>query len=246
MSNKDPAENDRDILIHPRRGRGEPMLPASCLLVPNPAEAKKAHRFLGLRQGRQGSLYHSRLTLNREGTRCVAGPALGAAAAGLVLEKLIVRGVSECIVMSCCGSFEPRLSIGDVLVPAACLSGEGVSQYYGGKDQLTVDAGLVRHLQQRLTEQQIASQTGIIWSTDAPYRERKSLLTQLHQRHGVGAVDMEFSALCAIAALRGIRLAGVFIVSDELWAEHWQPGFSNGKFLQKSHAVFKTLVATIE
>ena len=237
---------DTDFLIHPRKGRRESTLPPECLLLPNPADAKLAHQYLAGCGGQKGSLYHSQLTYTQGGKITVAGPSLGAAAAGLVLEKLIVRGVSECIVLSCCGSFDPGLFIGDILVPHAAVSGEGVTQYYASQDQLDVDQLLRKKIQQRLQAHKIDYQTGVIWSTDAPYRERRSVLNQLHANRGVCGVDMEFSALCAIAACRGVRLAGVFVVSDELWAEKWKPGFSDHRFRERSQHLFKTLISEPE
>jgi len=48
----------------------------------------------------------------------------------------------------------------------------------------------------------------------------------------VVAVDMEFSALCAVACFRNIEFAAVLIVSDELWGKTWRPGFSSNVFIE--------------
>jgi purine-nucleoside phosphorylase len=52
------------------------------------------------------------------------------------------------------------------------------------------------------------------------------------------AVDMEFSALVTVAAFRGIELAAVLLVSDELYRATWQPGFNRKSFRKKSRQLF--------
>jgi purine-nucleoside phosphorylase len=85
---------------------------------------------------------------------------------------------------------------------------------------------------------------GRVWSIDAPYREtvRKVLL---HQREGILGVDMETSALFTVARYRGIDLAAVLVVSDDLSTLRWVHGFKDPKFLESrkrvAHAVLETL-----
>jgi purine-nucleoside phosphorylase len=46
---------------------------------------------------------------------------------------------------------------------------------------------------------------------------------------GVVAVDMEASAFYIVGAMRGLRVASLFIVSDELF-HPWRPGFFDRSF----------------
>ena len=52
---------------------------------------------------------------------------------------------------------------------------------------------------------------------------------------------MELSALCTVAAYRGIELAAVFLVSDELWHSQWKSGFSCKPFKAKSRELLDFL-----
>ena len=63
------------------------------------------------------------------------------------------------------------------------------------------------------------------------------------QDQGVGAVDMEFSALCTVAQFRGIEFAAVLTVSDEIWGDSWRPGFSKQLFMEQKQAALKLLLA---
>jgi purine-nucleoside phosphorylase len=57
----------------------------------------------------------------------------------------------------------------------------------------------------------------------------------------VVAVEMEFSALCSVAAYRGVEIAGVMLVSDELWREEWQSGFRNKSFRKRNREILEML-----
>ena len=51
--------------------------------------------------------------------------------AALTMEKLIALGARQIILFGWCGAIAPNLHVGDILVPARALSGEGTSRYYG-------------------------------------------------------------------------------------------------------------------
>ncbi len=67
-----------------------------------------------------------------------------------------------------------------------------------------------------------------------------------HAADGVLAVDMETSALMAVAAFRKLRWAGLMVVSDELWGEAWRPGFRSPELkrgLETAASVIMTVSA---
>lgn len=61
------------------------------------------------------------------------------------------------------------------------------------------------------------------WTIDAPYRETKAEIAQ-YKDEGVATVEMEASALFAVAKLRKVRIAGAFVVSDVI-GKKWEPKF---------------------
>ncbi len=85
-----------------------------------------------------------------------------------------------------------------------------------------------------MTKDGIDVRSGCVWSTDAIYREKRSYLDMLHKENRVAAVDMEFSALCSVAAFREVEFAAILVVSDEIWGKSWRPGFSNKEFKQNA------------
>lgn len=232
-----------DIIVHPKKGRKEQELPAEAIIVPNPADAAMVVKILQEYGADERFLYNSRLFVDRTRTFCSAGPCLGAPAAGLVLEKLIALGASSITLVSCCGAVDNRLKVGDTVVADSGIVGEGLSAYYGGNDRAVPSEMILLELRQLLQRLQMPWQEGAIWTTDAPYRESRLRLAQLQRQDQVIGVDMEFSALCSIAAFRGIDFGGVFIVSDELWGEQWNPGFASDAYRTARSMIMRGIVA---
>lgn len=235
--------NEADLIIEPRRGKKEKSLPARALLIANPAEAEYALGRFEPFTGERRSLYQTTLLVDRDQSLCVAGPALGAAAAVLVLEKLIVLGVEEIWLLSCCGSLDPSWSIGDIVLATGAVSGEGVSPHYSNNNLAVPGTSVTQKLEEIGRHCRDEIRRGTIWSTDAPYRERRSELLTLQERYGVAGIDMEFSALCTVAACRGGSIGALFVVSDMLWTRNWKPGFASREFTQSSHRLIDRLVA---
>ena len=71
------------------------------------------------------------------------------------------------------------------------------------------------------------------------------MLESLAGKYNVAAVDMEYAALCAVAAFRKIDFSSIFLVSDELWKSEWRPGFNGKVFKRKSKAQIKLLMNRI-
>ena len=232
----------KDLIIEPRRGRKERLLPESAVLLANPAEAEFAFDYFTPYGGESRSLYQSRLMVDNSRRLCLVGPALGAAAAVLVLEKLIVLGVTNIWLLSCCGSLDPALDIGDYLLARRGVSGEGVSPYYGGQTLAVPGVEALGELELCTARCALAAGDGVLWSTDAPYRERRSVLAGLQERYGINGVDMEFSALATVARFRGVSLGALFVVSDMLWTPNWKPGFGRSEFKKRAEHLTRSVI----
>lgn len=237
-----PAADDADVIIVPRCSRQVKPLPELALLVVNHAEADLAVS-LALADGAcRKPFFHWQLVVDRQHRYCLAGPALGAPAAGLLMEQLLVHGVKRFLLVSCCGSLDPASEIGDLVVPVATVTGPNLSRWYTDRDVLATDTSVQQGLGAFISCQGLATVTGIIWSTDAPYREHRSELLALRHHYGVGYVDMEFSSLCAIATYRGASLAASFVVSDYLWTKAWRPGFTSAGFRHRCKTILSAFI----
>ncbi len=234
---------DEHIVIHPKRGRREPALPASGVLLVTPAEARHGHSLQQSAGGRSQFLYNSQLTVAPDGNSFVAGPAIGAPMAAMTMEKLIALGARYVVLFGWCGAVDPELQIGDVVLGATPVSGEGTSGYYVCEKSPMPSPHLLTELASILESTPYRWQNANIWSTDAVYREDRRHLAMLAKSSGVRAVDMEYAALCAVCSLRQIEFAAVFLVSDELYRERWRPGFTSDTFRRQSRHLAELLVA---
>jgi uridine phosphorylase len=163
-------------------------------------------------------------------TIALLAPALGAPYAVMVLEKLIALGARMVLALGWCGSLQPHLAIGDLVLPTTTVSTEGTSPHYPLDGQPPdPDPGLVRILHNLLETTDARCQEGTVWSTDGFYRETVELV-QHYQAQGVLGVDMEMAALFTLGRFRHVPVAGLLVVSDELATLHWNPGYRSELF----------------
>ena len=114
----------------------------------------------------------------------LTAPALGAPYAVMVLEKLMVLGARMVLALGWCGSLQPHLKIGDLVLPTATVSTEGTSQHYPLEGQAPdPDPELYGVLRRLLSTSDHRWQEGPVWSTDGFYRETVQLV-QAYQAQG--------------------------------------------------------------
>lgn len=238
----DMNTKDNDIIIHPVKTKKDSSIPPLGVLFVNPGEAKYAINKTLSDGGRKCFLHNSLLAISPDDNRFITGPAIGAPAAVLALEKLIALGAKKIVFMGWCGAIEPELKIGDIIVPSSALIGEGTSKYYTEDKHSYPSSVVIEGLSTFCDKLKLSYYSGAIWSTDAPYRESRKFLAQIYKEKKIIGVDMEFSALCSVAAFRCIDFAAIMVVSDELWGDSWQPGFRKPVFKENCKEIVNNLM----
>ncbi len=172
----------------------------------------------------------------------VISGALGAPAAALALEPLVASGAKDIILLGFCGSLSERLAIGDFVSVAGAYSDEGTSKHYRPKRSAFLPSASLRgEVEEALRASGLEFKTGKIVSTDTPYRETRSWLEK-SRRRGAELVDMETSAVFALALSCGVRAASLQIVSDELGSGRWKSGFSVRLLVERVRSAFFPLL----
>lgn len=162
----------------------------------------------------------------------IAAPAVGAPYAVMVLEKLIALGARLVLALGWCGSLQPQVKVGHLVLPTGALAGDGTSRHYALKAaDPGPDPGLYNLLRQNLSGAAVPWHSGMVWTTDAFYRETVEQVRH-YQALGVMGVDLELAALFAAGAFRGVPVAGLLVVSDELADFTWRPGYRSAGFRQ--------------
>lgn len=167
---------------------------------------------------------------NREKGVVFAGPYVGAPYGIILMEHLIIRGVSSVIALGWCGAISRELHIGDIVIPDLACVEEGTSPLYGNASgESYAHPGLTKELRDFFANKIPSVHHGAVWTTDAIYRETPDKVEHFRKK-GAVCVEMEVSAIFTVAAFRKVDAAAVLIVSDELSSGTWKPGFREQAF----------------
>jgi uridine phosphorylase len=229
-------------LINPKKSRSEPDIDPLALLIPLPGDLQRMTRLF---RGAASLCYKNNLLkvfqLNDSSrTIGVAGPAVGAPQAVMILEKLIALGARRVIFLGWTGGLNPSLNPGDLILPDEAISEEGTSRHYSDEISSRPSLPLLRAIKKALKEEGLSFKQGSVWTTDAPYRETTEKV-KVFQSQGVLGVDMETSAFFTVGTFRGIEAVAILIVSDDLSNLTWRHGFREPRFLEARRRVSQFL-----
>lgn len=165
---------------------------------------------------------HPLLEVEHDGQRlAVLRSGVGAPLAGALLEEVIAIGCRYFIVCGGAGALDKELTLGHFVVVSSSLRDEGTSFHYlPPSRQIEADPEARRTLEAVLTSRQAPFVSGVTWTTDAPYRETPNKIAA-RRDEGCLTVEMEASALAAIARFRGVPLAQVVYCGDDLSGSSW-------------------------
>jgi uridine phosphorylase len=158
---------------------------------------------------------------------------VGAPAAVMYLEELAIGGAQTVLSVGSAGSLQEHIPLGSAVLPARAVREEGTSYHYRPPEfEARPDAAAVAALRDACRARGIIPHEGLVWTTDAVFRELTSKVRRMAAA-GVLAVDMEASALFIVGAVRGLRVASLFFISDELF-HPWSPGFFDRRYREAS------------
>jgi len=167
---------------------------------------------------------------------CFGGPA-----AGMLMEALVASGVKRFLMVGQAGAISPHCSIGDLLLPTWGIREEGTSYHYIPADaSCHVSAVLLEELKNQLGAGEFVE--GGVWTTDAPFRETMDKV-QRYAEEGALAVEMECTALMAIAMCRDVDFAAALIITDELFRGGWSQGFGTPEVARQQDFLCQALAS---
>ena len=160
----------------------------------------------------------------------LVGPAVGAPRAGTLCEYLKFRGVKTVVGLGWCGAVHPDVRVGDLVLAESVVREEGTSHHYLPSDANPLPSVRVNDAIRGAAERRgVELRQGTVWTTDAPFRETRSKVSNFADR-GVLGVDMETSALVSLGEALGIDVGVLLVVSDELWGSEWNWGVPTPEF----------------
>ena len=237
--------SDSNVVIKPTREKGEPLLGPDAIMVAIPSELNFMVDLSHAERAFLGKLSPFRfftVRRNKDLPLALAGPFLGAPQGVMVMEKLIALGAKRIWILGWCGSLQPYLLIGDLIIPTSALPEEGTSNHYPvDKKRCKTSSFLNNRLEDALSKANLPFRKGRVWTTDALYRETEKKVAA-YARRGFLAVEMEMSALITLAVYRSVELAGLLIVSDELFSLEWHNGIGANILKERSRDAGRLLL----
>lgn len=173
----------------------------------------------------------------------LAMAAVGAPSCVALLEELRALGARQFVVFGNCGVLEKRISDCGIIIPTAALRDEGTSFHYAPpSDEIPANPKYRDVFEALLRETGVTFDTGKVWTTDAFYRETRDKVEK-RKEQGCVCVDMECSALMAMAQFRQVDVFEFFYAGDNLDREQWDPRSlaAHAKLDEKDRAAYLAL-----
>jgi uridine phosphorylase len=136
---------------------------------------------------------------------------IGGPSAAIVLEELIVLGVTRAIRVGTAGALDATLELGDLLLVREAICADGTSRSLGAGERIAADAGLLAAMRSGAPDAALAT----IVSSDLFYEIGEPRFPQWVAQ-GASAVEMEAATLFAIGALRGVAVGCALAITDLL------------------------------
>ncbi|WP_044640723.1 nucleoside phosphorylase [Risungbinella massiliensis] len=146
----------------------------------------------------------------------VTSTGIGGASAGIAVEELKNVGVKAMIRIGSCGTVQPHIKLGDLILAAGAVRHDGASVAYIEKGYPAIpDPELYIRMVDSAKKLDVSYHCGIVRSHDSFYTDEEEQIDQYWGNKGVLASDMETSALFVIGGLRKVKVASILNVVVE-------------------------------
>jgi len=148
-------------------------------------------------------------------------PGIGAPLATSLLEEMIARGCRKFIACGGCGVLDRQVTVGHVIIPQTAVRDEGTSYHYlPPSREVDPHPRVTQALISVFKEAGVNYRLGKAWTTDGLYRETKGKRAA-RVAEGCSVVEMEASALFAVAQFREVMIGEVVYGGDLVVPEGW-------------------------
>jgi uridine phosphorylase len=170
---------------------------------------------------------------------------IGAPAAAFTFEEAIACGAKIIFEVGVSGGLQEFLKPADRVIVTEAIRDEGTSHHYFPPEVKVESSPRLRGtLIKCLNERKITHFVGSVWSTDGVYRETLSKFRRFRDR-GVLAVNMETSAIFAVAKYRKVEAASAQVISDILTEKGWLQAFYEKSVRESTEVLLETVLETL-
>ena len=160
------------------------------------------------------------------GTCGLIARTIGGPYAVLIAEQLFAAGAQLIVGITSAGRVAPSLSLPSIVIATAAIRDEGTSHHYlPPAERVECPTAIGKFLVSELRALSVVVHEGLVWTTDAPYRETAVQLRHWAEQE-VLAVEMQAASLFAFAKARAANVAVVARVSNAV--DHQGEQFDTG------------------
>lgn len=146
---------------------------------------------------------------------------VGAPACIVQYEELFAMGLEKMVVFGTCGVLYKKIDDLSVIIPNAAIRDEGTSYHYmKPSKEIIVNPKYQEEFIKLLNEHNYSYIVGKTWTIDAPYRETIKKVAK-RKKQGCICVEMECSAISALAKFRKKEIFQFFYAADNLDSTKW-------------------------
>lgn len=148
-------------------------------------------------------------------------PCVGAPMAAGLMENVIALGGRKFVACGGAGVLDKSITVGHVLIPYAAVRDEGTSYHYAAPSrEIELEEKSVQTLINVLESHKCSHMKIKTWTTDSMYRETVDKV-KMRREEGCLTVEMECSALAAVAKFRGVSFAQLLYAGDDVSCDEW-------------------------
>lgn len=146
---------------------------------------------------------------------------VGAPIAASEFDELIHLGVNKLIIFGTCGVLDSSIDDLAIIIPTSAIRDEGTSYHYEkASREIKLNDKYIEEFESILKNHNVSYVKGKTWTIDAFYRETEEK-KKIRKNEGCIAVDMEASALKAVANFRNKEIFQFFYAADNLDNANW-------------------------
>jgi len=135
---------------------------------------------------------------------------IGGASTAIAIEELKNIGVEAMIRIGSCGTVQPQIKVGDIIIVSGAVRDDGASQTYVNlKYPAVPDTYLLNYCIETAVNNKYPYHIGICRSHDSFYIDNEDEINKFWAGCGVLGSDMETAALFTVGRLRGIKTASI-------------------------------------
>lgn len=147
---------------------------------------------------------------------------VGAPAVVMQMEEVFILGLEKLMMMGSCGTLESKIEFGHLIIPTSGVRDEGTSYHYAPAEwSAKMHPSVVKAIISTLEGLGYSYICGKTWTTDGLFRETKNKL-EMRKKQGCIVVDMEYTAMQAVADFRGVAFGQILYTEDNLGSVCWE------------------------